>query len=149
MAAEVLIQKWIDAEHARHIKRIDKLEKLRPAMECALALVAAFPNAPLEIREFLNGRDQVEVKLEATSLKEEVSQYLEWIEAWAKEKGEEGFEFNDTFDYVTSWTTQRDYSADLITLCADVKGDDKGCRKVIVGYEEVGPSPIYKIVCED
>jgi hypothetical protein len=132
-----------------YIRKLERLNALRPALECAAALVAAFPDSPLEIREFLNGRDQIEVKLETTSLKEEVSMYLEWIEAWAREKGLEGFEFNETSDYVSQWTTQRDYHSIFLTLCADVKGSDKGCRKVVVGYAEVSPQPVYKIVCED
>ena len=149
MAPESLIDRFVANETKRHEQRLARLDELRTALACAEALKAAFPDAPIEIKEWTNGRDNIEVEVVVENIKTDVAPYIEWVTDWAETQGFTGFDFNETSDYVSSYTTQRDFHTDLLTLSAELKADGAGCRKVVVGYEEVAPQPIYKIVCEE
>ena len=149
MATEYLIDRFVANETKRHEQRLARLDELRTALACAEALKAAFPDAEIEIKEWTNCHDNIEVEVQVTNIKTGSVPYIEWITAWAEQYGFTGLDFNETSDYVSSYTTQRDFHTDLLTLSVELKADGVGCRKVVVGYEEVAPQPIYKIVCED
>lgn len=147
MAPENLIDRLISKAHVKLNRDVERLEKLRPALECANALKEVYPE--VTVAEYLNGHTNVEVSVTVSNLKVDSMKYLEWIQDWAHTKGEEGFSFDESTDYVTEWSTDRDFHSRIFTLCCHIKGDSETCRKIVVGYQEVAPAPVYKIVCED
>lgn len=139
MATEVnLIDKQIAEEQQAHARRIRRLEELRIVYYFAKEMEAAFPDE-VEVKNFINGRSNIEVGIVVANFKE-AAKYLEYaIDA--------GYNFCSSKDH--GWVGDRDFHSDRLTISAHLKEDGKGCRRVVTGYEAVTPQPIYEFVCED